>query len=521
MFAIGVRYLNEWALATHPSSREKSEWPPHPDRVFMALAAAYFETGEDAEESVALEWLESQSAPALHASPSFERESVETYVPVNDTEIFRGKTDNAKKLQKRLGRVYAAKSLESVKDEGLKLLPEFRSRQPRRFPVAIPDDSTMYLIWPDAMPDESRCRVLDRICQKVTYIGHSASLVQCWVEAKPPDANLVPCGASAKHRLRIPGNGRLAHLRNSFEAGRRPSPSLWAGYDAPTVIKTIDETARTVFARDFLILRRIEGTALPLESTLTLTKTLRNTLLCKCSQQPPPEWLSGHCADSSPSQKPHLAFFPLPFVGHEHADGHILGLGIAVPREVPPEQQGSCFRNVLFDANGQAKLLELTMGRVGVWKIILEDRESSMLALRCETWSPTEPCARWATVTPIVFDKHPNLSAQEKTRIAENALTTEQRSALEQAALAQHAESVLQQACKRIGLPVPAVVLSSVSMFPGAPHAHSFPHVERKSGGSLHHTHAVLLFPKPVLGPVLLGAGRYKGYGLCRPLVGV
>ena len=42
MIAIGIRYLCGWAMATHPADRNRAEWPPHPDRVFMALAAAHF-----------------------------------------------------------------------------------------------------------------------------------------------------------------------------------------------------------------------------------------------------------------------------------------------------------------------------------------------------------------------------------------------------------------------------------------------------------------------------------------------
>lgn len=34
----------------------------------------------------------------------------------------------------------------------------------------------------------------------------------------------------------------------------------------------------------------------------------------------------------------------------------------------------------------------------------------------------------------------------------------------------------------------------------------------------MHHAHAVLLFEREVRGPVLIGAGRFRGYGLCRPL---
>lgn len=38
--------------------------------------------------------------------------------------------------------------------------------------------------------------------------------------------------------------------------------------------------------------------------------------------------------------------------------------------------------------------------------------------------------------------------------------------------------------------------------------------------GERRHAHAILVFDRPVRGPILLGAGRYRGYGLCRPLSG-
>ncbi len=48
---LGWEYLTGYAVATDPSSRERAEWPPHPARVFMALAAAWFETEPPASES--------------------------------------------------------------------------------------------------------------------------------------------------------------------------------------------------------------------------------------------------------------------------------------------------------------------------------------------------------------------------------------------------------------------------------------------------------------------------------------
>jgi CRISPR-associated protein Csb2 len=50
------------------------------------------------------------------------------------------------------------------------------------------------------------------------------------------------------------------------------------------------------------------------------------------------------------------------------------------------------------------------------------------------------------------------------------------------------------------------------------PPAHTFPRMTRKDGSQCRHAHAILIFDQPVVGPLLLGAGRSRGYGLCRPI---
>ena len=157
--------------------------------------------------------------------------------------------------------------------------------------------------------------------------------------------------------------------------------------------------------------------------------------------------------------------------------------------------------NILFDEKGLPRELEVRMGKIGVWKMKLDEGEDSRDALQQETWTgvstddrrePNDSC-RWATVTPIVFDRHPKKPDD--------------------------AEETVKASCKRIGLPEPReVILTSVSLFIGALHARRCPLMQRKTGGNLHHTHAIVLFDEPIIGPVLLGAGRYRGYGLCRPL---
>ncbi len=478
MAAIGVRFLMGWSMSTHSADRERPEWPPHPDRVFMALAAAHYETDGADSEREALLWLESQGAPNMWASDAAHRETMTTYVPVNDTSA----------LGRRPGKRPSAQQVNA----GLQLLPENRSRQPRQFPVAIPRDPTVYLVWPDDPSTEVRAG-LESLCSKMVRVGHSASLVQAWVEDNPPEPKLVTTAGVAQHQMRVSGPGRMNHLAAQYENDRRPERSRWVAYTRAQ--PDPDPAAHGgVFHDRLLVLRREDGRRMGLESTLILSNKLRNAVVKHCPE-PVPEWVSGHTADGRPSQEPHLAFLPLTFVGRKHADGHLLGFALAIPKRVDPAEQSRCLSPVLgFDEHGSPRRVRLYDGANFEWLLKMEDRESPPTSLRSEVW--TRPARRWATVTPIVFDRHPKGQDKES-----------------------QAERTVEEACERIGLPRPVdVVLSQVSLHLGVPHSRSFPAIRRKSGnGRLQHLHAVLTFAEPVAGPVILGAGRYRGYGLCRP----
>ena len=59
--------------------------------------------------------------------------------------------------------------------------------------------------------------------------------------------------------------------------------------------------------------------------------------------------------------------------------------------------------------------------------------------------------------------------------------------------------------------------VSFAPLVPGSPHSRSF-HVKPRTGRPPRPlTHAEVEFPVKVRGPVLIGAGRYAGYGVCRP----
>ncbi len=547
MFALGLHYLNGWAMAAADGARkERAEWPPHPDRVYMALAAAWFETGRSASERDSLLWLETLNPPSITASEATERHSVKVFVPVNDT----------------------SSPFEDEKKGSLatpaECYPLGRPRRDRRFAVAIPHDPNVYLSWPEELPPEF-LEPLTNLCQKVISVGHPASLVQMWVETTPPLANWIPVEGIAPHRLRVFDKERLSYLerrcnrdtvifyrdlqgrlknlaetkksvdekrkaatkilkgaeKKAIEApfkmelaeidraiedattrlepffgaapiSLRPEPGLWQGYGKPTPAEQPDLPGSLFDPR--LVVLALTGQRLSLHSTLKLTEALRGAMLAACPE-PIPEWLSGHSADGRASARPHVALLPLPFVGHEHADGRVMGLALALPREADSAAAAAILEPWLRDEYGFALPFRLFNAEWLDCLAELETRESPPVSLRAGLW--TRPARRWASVTPVVLDRH--CDGKDKW---------------------EKAAEIVKDACQRIGLPRPSeVLLHPVALVEGAPHASEFPYLTRKSdGGRMHHAHAVLWFDEPVAGPVLIGAGRFRGYGLCRPL---
>jgi len=562
MLRLGIRYLNGWAMASHPGDRQRAEWPPHPDRVFMALAAAHFlefetgvavnpETGEvldaagEAEpseqqqrEQAALDWLARLDTPPRIEAPEAEQRTTMThYVPVNDAEINRPKTDSVEKQQKRLTKLARLDTTKKARDAGLTMLPEKRGRQPRTFPVALPvtqsitDDPIVHLVWPDAEPDDDKLAALGALCRRVTSVGHSASLVQMWAsrngtsggnddasgDAATGRRALVPIeGASRQYRLRVPSEGRLSQLRASFEAGQWPSASFWWGYHPESKAEPSQSAVGTCFSPDLIVLRRVGGPGLDTASASKVTGAMHKTLL-KHVPDPVPEWISGHTAEGKRSERDHLALMPLAHVGSDYADGHLLGIAMVLPAaENGPDASapdGKGLASLLFDEFGEPKNIPLKLGRLGVWSVRLEEREGRPFGLRPETWTGQpngEPAQQWASVTPIALDRHPK--GADKW---------------------QQMRDQIAAACDRVLWPtrdgeagaetdgesgqVIDITLSPVSIFRGADTVHSMPNLRRKyDGGKILHTHAIITFDRPIHGPLLLGAGRYRGYGLCR-----
>ena len=436
------------------------------------------------------------------------------------------------------------------------VIPAYRTnRQPRTFPKVRPHQSIVYLQWKSEPSSADIRSTLERLCSKVIRIGHSSSMVRMWVEANDslasfnwtPEENTSAHSPLPAQRMRVATEGCLDYLREQYNgeavdrfydftvriqtskgkqqkqlkaefaeafgvpwkaslsapASRRPVLSMTRAY------RKIDETdsdreppTQSVFDDRLLILDNREGPVLGLEFTWQLLTALRGAI--ETAASPTPEWVSGHQSDGKPSEKPHLALLPLGFVGHEHADGHLLGVALAFPREVPLHDRGKLVGRLLYDAAGRPNDLRLTLGKLGVWTLGEEQRPTPPRALRAATW--TGPVHTWASVSPVVLDRHPK-SDPHKDRPAYLA----------------EVAAIVSESCRRIGLPDPVEIdIDKTSWHRGAPRAKPGPDgypliPQRRGGPNRRQVHVWLRFDRPVLGPVLLGAGRYRGYGLCKP----
>lgn len=262
--------------------------------------------------------------------------------------------------------------------------------------------------------------------------------------------------------------------------------------------------ARSVLGEVWLVYRRAVGPAIELTCTRAVTAALRGAMLRR-APQPPLEVLSGHTSDGCASERPHVAFVVLPSLGPPGAAwpgalcaGSIAGVALLVPHGLDAREHRHLDAAV---APPRERPLRLRMGRLGAWRLAPTIFPPADPGLRPATW--LGPAHRWHTVTPIALDRFPgrlfsaDASAQARARDC--------------------AAKIIAQSCVHLGLPAPARVrVSTDSAVPGAPASPRFP---RFSIGARPRVliHAEIRFDELVCGPVLVGAGRYVGLGLCLP----
>ncbi|MEK7751297.1 MAG: type I-U CRISPR-associated protein Csb2 [Acidobacteriota bacterium] len=448
MFAFEVEYLLGRSFAGSFRDRSEPEWPPHPARLFSALAAAYFENGEREREREreALEWLEKLGAPHIRAGSAGEPTITTAYVPTN----------------------YPGDAV-----------PALRNKQPRSFPAQAPSEATVYFVWPEAQAAPEIAAALDELASRTGYLGKACSLVRMRVADAAPGPNYAP-DPGGDQVLRVASRGRFEELKWLFAADRRPSPGAQQRYRKVDEPSGAEERGETEFER-MVIFRKTAGPGLPIEATLTLTEAVRKGLMSVAGEIGQiADLIHGHNGGT------HCAILGLPFVGREHADGHLVGFAVVIPRGTSAWER----RSVLA-ACGALGEGGLHIAGIGHWVLEAVDAAPLNRTLWAVTW--TRPARRWSTVTPILLDRFPKKKGPS-------------------------VEEILTAACRRIGLPAPDRILHGpYSRLEGVPPVPAFRLQRKGEERPRWGVHATLAFPVAVRGPVLLGAGRYFGLGLMRP----
>lgn len=398
-------------------------------------------------------------------------------------------------------------------------MPAFRRRQPRRFPAARPHRPLIRFVWSQALADADLFARLQALASDTSYVGHSASLTRCYF--------LMPENLPALESLVMSRQGvypgRLTELRERFRLGQYPAPGM------PIARSSESEKAlpQPVFGRRWIVFECIndafrdspERAAVPdIRAAALIAKTFREALLAGYSRiglgDQIPEEVSGHSQDRSPSRATHLAIVPLAFAGYPHADGHLMGFALVPPRESGLLEDESFLRVLRhlapFDSDHNRRLLHLkpkagTPAENAFSLFLSPVGEAPLNKRSLDVARYLAPSRIFATVTPLVLDRHLKQGSADRE------------------------EEIVQQiaaACRNIGLPEPLkVVPGKHSAVEGTPSARPSGRSPAWLGwrlpaslSSRHLTHAVLEFPEPVQGPLLLGAGRFSGLGMCLPL---
>lgn len=564
MFAIRIDLLTGRYAATAYNDREKAEWPPHPARLFSALVAAWAEghpgSAEGDAELTALRWIEQLPAPVIlasHGAAVAERNAATVFVPVNDVGVINAPDhskleDAARAVVEAVdlaARAKAEKQLAKLRDKLLadtkreisvparfgkhdtetaeQALLDRRVRQPRTFPCAVPEVPAFAFAWPDANAPAEMIAAISRLAQRLVRLGHSSSMVHAQIipeavlgELVSRVERFVPDEDDGEMMIRWVAAGQTERLIRAHDRHQQVEPRVLPAkvmrYRAGGREAT-EPAPRGVFDDRWIVFARAAGPRLPITSVAGLSKLVRRALM-SVADEPIPGILSGHQPDGSPSESTHLAIVPLPFVTGPYPDGALLGLALVLPRSADDDARRSVMRAVgKLEQRGPKAQDDGMADQSDQSTIVLKLGSAESLVLKRVVWgddagvtlwprSWTRASRRWASATPVALDRNPG-DLHDPDPIA-------------RARAFEAARDTVIDSVQRIGLPSPIevdVVRSCV--LPGTAKPRSYPRFPidaHKPQRVL--VHVRLVFDESVRGPVLLGAGRYQGMGLCAPV---
>jgi len=448
----------------------RAEWPPHPARLLYAAVDA---AGADASEPEdrALRWLAKQPAPSISCPEPFVRAAEpKPYMP------------------------YVSKRLKG-------LAPPRTNDRP--FPeVVLPAGQEDVVFgfggyWPEALVAD-----LDRLLARVRRLGTHRSpcvveLVRtvpqpAWVPNKPRH---VPDNHPDVRTLRWGYEGIVDDLRQEWrkrcDRGRLQAEFAREPMKASHVAYVPAKHAREPRRREGVVVAfRLAGDRFYARHAIhvvaavriALNKTTGGGLAC----------VHGHAPDGGPAKdEPRVGVIPLIDAGYERSDGRIIGVGFVIPPALEYDIR------LLRGLEALRRCSIRVPGRSAARSAALEEPDDTW-ALNPERW--TRPSRQWATVTPIVNHGFPGGGGSRLRPSGSGKVAKKIGKMLMQAAPATSGTFEMSPEPPMRGL---------------AP-SQEFTAPEHRRWSWRMHLRVV--FDESVAGPLLVGPGRWQGWGLLAPV---
>ena len=434
----------------------RGEWPPSPARLFAAMVAADGTRDQTrVTDGSELLWLEALPAPTIHACPdAWHQTQQPRFVALSER-------------ASRTHQEYVARS-GALHRPGVRVAP----RDPR-----------VVYRW-ERRPSPETFESIRLRAARVGYLGASDSPVRLRVGTELPadrPADVFTPDPDGEATLNVTRPGDTDLLDRMFDAWRVRGPSVArsqfpalthsARYRAPgsEIQADAGQVVAWLHVRPAVSGRRVSA----------LTSLFKDAVLSHHQRihGEPPSVLHGHGFEGTGFDL--ARYLALPDVGFPRSRGRIHGLALWLPPNTDEVTRAKA-----RDAALAVHVLRGPGVEVGVFP---REDEPRPWAAHPARW--LRQSRAWATAFPVVHER------RGKVRLAEVA-----------------------RWCRHAGLPEPVwfhrsrspLVRGGVDLMPVE--------VNRPDRPALPYSHVGIRFEEPVPGPVVLGAGRQRGLGLCVPV---
>lgn len=479
---ITVRYLQ--GLSHARGDGGEPEWPPSPLRLYQALVAAaagrWNERTKVETAAPALEWLARLDAPTIVAPVGVAGAPCRFYVPDNGGD--------------KVGASWSRGNEGSIAD--------YRTEKDVR-PVHLRGEAVHYLYSGDGPELPKHRDILRAAARGITHLGWGADMVVGNSEVlSEADSNSLAGERwspepTARQGLRVPVGGTLAALATKHEAflsrlgedGFRPVPPLTA-FRVMGYRRSVDPAPRAYAA--FNILQLDASGYRPFETarrTRDVAGMARHAVALAAarngwSKEHINEFVHGKSRDGSQPARgadspDRFAYVPLPTINAtlrrvESVRRFLVAAPSSCTDEISWVQRALSGEDLTDDAGVPAALATILPKSDWVLRQYVEEATA------------------WATVTPVILPRHQGYDDVE----AGDCL----REAFEHAGYSRELLAQTEIDWQRVGF------------WRGADLASRYLPPENLAHKPRYHVR--VKFPHPIRGPIVIGAGRYRGFGL-------